>query len=75
VGEVKALEKFNFLMNTEFMGMAHGGPISMEQLEAITIRCAIKAVSDMEGGLCEENLSLLSEELDIQGVKYVNARE
>ena len=39
------LERYNEAYNTECAALAHGGPISMEHLQAITLECLLKATN------------------------------
>jgi hypothetical protein len=39
------LERYNEAYNTECAALAHGGPISMEHLQAMTLECLLEVTS------------------------------
>lgn len=63
------LESFNAHYNLEICGLPHGTPISMEELEAITLEVAAKVLPSEEGKIAVADLLSLAEELQAQGVK------
>lgn len=63
------LESFNAHYNLEVCGLPHGTPISMEELEAITLEVATKVLPSEEGKISVADLLSLAEELQAQGLR------
>lgn len=40
------LELYNHYYNLECMGLAHGGPVSMQEVQAIALSCMVKTLEN-----------------------------
>jgi hypothetical protein len=63
------LDNFNARYNFAVIGLPHGMPISMEELEALTIEVASQVLPQEDGKISVADLLSLSEELLYQGKK------
>ena len=61
------LARYNHFYNEEVSGLSHGMPISMEQLQCITLECAIDAL------ICE-NMNVEYTHIAIDDIKDLIAR-
>jgi hypothetical protein len=69
------LDRYNQAYNTECSGLAHGGPISMEHLQAMTLESFVRAMDwdhiyTADG--VKNHLEILVEDLYKQGKHNVN---
>lgn len=69
------LESFNAHYNLEVCGLPHGTPISMEELEAITLEVATKVLPSEEGKISVADLLSLAEELQAQGLRSLRKND
>lgn len=65
------LNNYNFNYNIEMYSLPHGTPVSMEELQAISLECALKALVGSPGDL-REDLMELAIELRKQGQRSVD---
>jgi hypothetical protein len=67
------LENFNARYNLEVAGLPHGMAISMEELEAITLKVACESLPQEDGKISVSEIQALAEELVHQGKKSLNS--
>jgi hypothetical protein len=66
------LDKFNALYNFEVMGLPHGSPISMEELEAMAIEITVSLLADPDGLVRKDEALALAAQLREQGIAHVS---
>ena len=67
---MRLIDRYNEHYNYTCAGLPHGGPISMEHLQSITIECAVKAFArkyNYKESIPVEDLLYLAKELMEQG--------
>jgi hypothetical protein len=71
---VKLIDRFNQYYNTSCAGLPHGGPISMEELQSLTLKSALYAFArkyNMKKSIPCEDLKNLADLIEVQGNEYL----
>ncbi|QGT54362.1 hypothetical protein b3_0118 [Synechococcus phage B3] len=69
---MKLIDRYNQFYNNEVSGLPHGMPISMEQLQAISLECMVKAFArkyNFKDTIPVEDILNLAQQIHIQGKK------
>jgi hypothetical protein len=72
---MKLIDRYNEYYNLECAGLTHGMPISMEQLQAISLECMCKAFArkyNLTESIPVEDILNLAEQLHKQGNRKLN---
>ena len=75
---MKLIDRYNEYYNDECAAMPHGMPVSMEHMQAITIRAALYAFArkyNMTDKIYVEDLELLANQIEAQGNKFLQRTE
>jgi hypothetical protein len=76
--EMKLIDRYNEYYNDTCASMPHGMPVSMEHMQAITIRAALYAFArkyNMTDKIYVEDLQLLADVIEAQGNKFLQRTE
>jgi hypothetical protein len=71
---MKLIDRYNEYYNTECASMPHAMPVSMEHMQAITIRAALYAFArkyNMKDSIPVEDLYNLADLIEAQGNNYL----
>ena len=71
---MKLIDRYNEYYNLECAGLPHGMAISMEQLQAISLECMVKAFArkyNLTESIPVEEILNLAEQIHIQGKKSI----
>jgi len=75
---MKLIDRYNEYYNDECASMPHGMPVSMEHMQAITIRAALYAFArkyGMTDKIYVEDLELLANSIEAQGNEFLKKTE
>ena len=75
---MKLLSRYNEYYNDVCSGLPHGGPISIEHLEATTIRAVVYAFArkyNMKESIPVEDLNNLANRIEAQGNEFIKRTE
>ena len=75
---MKLIDRYNEYYNDTCAGLPHGGPISMEHLQATTIRAVLYAFArkyNMTDKIYVEDLELLANQIEEQGNEFLKKTE
>jgi hypothetical protein len=75
---MKLIDRYNEYYNDTCASMPHGMPVSMEHMQAITIRAALYAFArkyNMTDKIYVEDLELLANQIEAQGNKFLQRTE
>ena len=75
---MKLLSRYNEYYNDVCSGLPHGGPISIEHLQATTIRAVLYAFArkyNMTDKIYVEDLELLANQIEEQGNEFIKRTE
>ena len=75
---MKLIDRYNEYYNDECASLPHGMPVSMEHMQAITIRAALYAFArkyGMKDKIYVEDLELLAKQIEAQGNKFLQRAE
>jgi hypothetical protein len=75
---MKLIDRYNEYYNDECAGLPHGGPISMEHLQATAIRGALYAFArkyNMKESIPVEDLNNLADLIEAQGNEFLKRTE
>jgi len=70
------LDRYNDFYNDECSGLTHGGPISMQEMQALALECMVDAficenLNREYNAISIEDIRELAEQLAVQGRKSV----
>jgi vancomycin resistance protein YoaR len=75
---MKLIDRYNEYYNDECASLPHGMPVSMEHMQAITIRAALYAFArkyGMKDKIYVEDLELLAKQIEAQGNKSIQKHQ
>ena len=76
--EMKLIDRYNEYYNDTCASMPHGMPVSMEHMQATTIRAVLYAFArkyHMTDKIYVEDLNLLADQIEAQGNKFLQRTE
>ena len=75
---MKLIDRYNQFYNDVCSGLPHGGPISIEHLQATTIRATLYAFArkyNMKESISVEDLNNLADLIEAQGNEFLKRTE